>query len=248
MQCSKCFKKYKTASGFANHEQMEHDPSNSFACTFPSCQSRFKNKVMLTTHRKYHFFKDGFNEHSQPICPVCSKFFKTRKILLSHMKVHLRESSGKKSRSDKTGKVMCDQCTEWLHPNSMKMHIFNRHNKESQYMCDLPGCNTSFLYPSGLQNHKDHHEGIKKHSCEFCGKTFSENGNLKEHLLRHTDPERFKCKICSKKYVNDRALRLHMRTHEEDDGSRPFACDECDKAYRFENWLKDHKRKLHARE
>lgn len=55
----------------------------------------------------------------------------------------------------------------------------------------------------------------------------------------------YKCDVCSKQLVNTRSLMLHKRTHDGDDGRRPFACDHCDRVYKYEESMKRHVKITH---
>lgn len=154
----------------------------------------------------------------------------------------------RRPRNDMTGKVRCKQCTAYLLPGSMSQHIFNYHNKSSGFACDHPGCDARFLRHAALLTHLDRHKGIKKLICQFCGEKFYEKGNLNKHLLRHTEPEKFKCEQCGKIYSSEGALQFHLRTHIADDGTRPYACEECNAVFKFPNLLKNHVKRCHTGE
>lgn len=254
LKCSSCNSRFKDIRSLKVHEtyHLIHDGFNPHvtvtSCTI--CSDVFKNRQSLLRHLKRHLMPNMEKREKIYSCDYCGKKWEyksqVKKHLFSHLlDVHRPVRQFRRSRNDITGKVICDQCSKFVMPSSMKQHIFDRHTKHPNYLCDIPGCEAGFLQKSALEKHKEHHAGIKKFVCQFCDEKFSTYGNLKQHLLRHTDPDRFTCPVCSGRFVTAYSLKKHLLTHEPDDGIRPFSCDVCAESgktslFKLELLLKKH--------
>ncbi|XP_017056125.1 zinc finger protein 239 [Drosophila ficusphila] len=84
----------------------------------------------------------------------------------------------------------------------------------------------------------------KDHSCDVCGRRFSEAYNLRIHKMTHTDEKPHVCEDCGKGFRQLNKLRIHAVTHTAD---RPHKCDICGKGFRYANYLSVHRR-LHTGE
>uniref|UniRef100_A0A6P4FRG3 Zinc finger protein 484 n=1 Tax=Drosophila rhopaloa TaxID=1041015 RepID=A0A6P4FRG3_DRORH len=84
----------------------------------------------------------------------------------------------------------------------------------------------------------------KDHTCDVCGRRFSEAYNLRIHKMTHTDEKPHVCEDCGKGFRQLNKLRIHAVTHTAE---RPFKCDICDKGFRYANYLAVHRR-LHTGE
>ncbi|KAH8289805.1 hypothetical protein KR054_011204, partial [Drosophila jambulina] len=82
------------------------------------------------------------------------------------------------------------------------------------------------------------------HTCDTCGRRFSEAYNLRIHKMTHTDEKPHVCGDCGKGFRQLNKLRIHAVTHTEE---RPHKCDICGKGFRYANYLTVHRR-LHTGE
>lgn len=81
-----------------------------------------------------------------------------------------------------------------------------------------------FRQRSHLIQHYKFHSGIKKFSCEYCSKSFTQNGDLKRHLKRHRSELPFHCSFCTERFSDD----VTRQTHENACSSRKFKCKICE--------------------
>ncbi|XP_055341834.1 transcription factor YY2-like [Paramacrobiotus metropolitanus] len=107
-------------------------------------------------------------------------------------------------------------------------------------VCVYPGCNKKFANISSFRKHRKSH-APKCHTCEVCGRSFTENSKLRRHYVVHTGEKPYQCSFegCGKRFSLDHNLRTHMRIH---NGIRPFVCpyDGCTKAFTQSTNLKTH--------
>lgn len=52
-------------------------------------------------------------------------------------------------------------------------------------VCTYPGCNKKFANISSFRKHRKSH-APKCHTCEVCGRSFTENSKLRRHYVVHT--------------------------------------------------------------
>lgn len=117
---------------------------------------------------------------------------------------------------------------------------------------DLLGMGFSLMEPSPDQGEEKPPGAAKKrgrgaardHTCDVCGRRFSEAYNLRIHKMTHTDEKPHRCQECGKGFRQLNKLRIHSVTHTED---RPHQCDICGKGFRYANYLSVHRR-LHTGE
>jgi len=58
--------------------------------------------------------------------------------------------------------------------------------------------------------HLANHSGIKPHTCNICGKSFSFRTNMVKHMCLHTGIFPFACQKCGKKFVRRDRFNQHM--------------------------------------
>lgn len=85
-----------------------------------------------------------------------------------------------------------------------------------KYECYYNGCASSFNSKYNLKRHiNSKHLGLRKFSCNVCGKTLASKQNLREHEYIHLDIKPFACDFvgCKKSYRQSSQLSIHRKTH-----------------------------------
>ncbi|XP_038893943.1 lysine-specific demethylase JMJ705 [Benincasa hispida] len=127
--------------------------------------------------------------------------------------------------------------------SSLKTSAGHRDSKardeESEYLCDIEGCNMSFGSKQELVLHKRNICPVKG-----CGKKFFSHKYLVQHRRVHMDDRPLKCpwKGCKMTFKWAWARTEHIRVHT---GARPYVCAEpgCGQTFRFVSDFSRHKRK-----
>ena len=88
---------------------------------------------------------------------------------------------------------------------------------------------------------------LKRHECEFCGKSLGSNKALVRHRRTHTGErpfllKRHECEFCGKSLGSNKDLVRHRRTHT---GERPFKCGICAMLFTVKSSLQRHMRRRH---
>lgn len=75
--------------------------------------------------------------------------------------------------------------------------------------------------------------------CEQCHRKFNSTALLDDHMNSHTGERPYKCEVCAAEFSSKYIHNNHMKIHTE--RKRPFACDQCDKAFLTNTALQKHK-------
>ena len=108
-----------------------------------------------------------------------------------------------------------------------------------RFTCDT--CGKQFAYLSKLKVHEMTHTGVKPFTCDTCGKSFAQSGALKSHKMTHIGLciKHFMCEACGKSFAQLGHLQQHEIRHK---GIKPFSCDTCGKSFTEFGDLKRHER------
>jgi len=111
----------------------------------------------------------------------------------------------------------------------------------STFVCDI--CNRQFGNDSQLKHHVKTHATVKRHSCNYCSKTFNYRSHLLLHMKRHPGNAdtvaRLTCVICEREFRSSSGLRKHRRIH---DDIQQHRCSVCSKTFAFASVLAEHER------
>jgi hypothetical protein len=148
---------------------------------FPHSEETYvRSKEKMGNHKATAQTIQEQKKQEQLECDLCDKKFKTSQkfgLQLHIEEAHLKNRTAmrpyikRKSKTDTRGKVICFYCSAFVTPSSLEAHILKMHeNHKMKHICNFEGCNKRFLHKSLLLKHKDHHLGIMRLSCEYCGK------------------------------------------------------------------------------
>lgn len=89
---------------------------------------------------------------------------------------------------------------------------------------------------------------VKKMKCDEVGCTFKTSTIqlLKRHKLRKHIPHKYNCLCCAKTFALKGELNRHVRDTHSDKSVETVDCDECEKKFKSNSSLSDHKVKHHA--
>ncbi|XP_065347053.1 zinc finger protein 429-like [Cloeon dipterum] len=220
------------------------------ACTRVGCKEYFKSKSEMIQHiissHKRAINQDHFK------CMQC-EYFTTVKC---NLKKHVESKHMPKT-------FKCDSCDAKFGSK----RIVNRHYQlcHTSTKCKSCGqevvlgykpihgrptvcstCKRSFDCLGVFLFHKKMCCEENIHKCEECGKEFPKSWNLDCHVVRvHAKPvkaEYFRCEHCNYSTLHKSRVTEHMHWSHF---PKTIKCDECDKLFATESFLKHHKRRSH---
>ncbi|XP_023943711.2 zinc finger protein 883 [Bicyclus anynana] len=148
----------------------------------------------------------------------------------------------KKNKEPEQREKICEECGKTVVNlfEHMKLHLPATERKRIQ--CKV--CDKTFAsYGARYRHNKIKHLGIKQH-CDECGKDVVSLRN--HHLLMHSAGKLpHECVPCGRRFISRAKRDLHMARHTKD---RPYVCDMCDKDFRHNIGLLQHKRQVHDKE
>ena len=107
------------------------------------------------------------------------------------------------------------------------------------YKCQR--CPAVFSVQSEKEDHYKMHK--KEFKCSLCSKSFFTASGFEQHKANETHTHL--CGDCGKVFTSGMQLKKHKTTHST---NRPFACDQCVKAFCTSANLRSHARTVHATE
>ncbi|CAI2386270.1 unnamed protein product [Moneuplotes crassus] len=139
------------------------------------------------------------SSHSSPASPNPSDEVRTKKSPETNFLEELDEYQGS---------------FEQLKPsinNGKKTHIFR---------CKVNGCNKGFHRAQNIVMHLRVHFGVKKFSCDYCERKFTQKGNRDKHMKLHLTPSieerrNISCKWCGVMFTEKHNLQSHIKQMHE---------------------------------
>lgn len=129
------------------------------------------------------------------------------------------------SKIDGSNDLICKKCSHsFKNYKTLTQHMHKYHSekatKPDNFIIKCKLCGTSCASENELKAHRCQQAAtVKRHTCEYCNKSFSNSAYFGLHLKMHTEGSSHCCDICNKYFVNSSNYKIHLRTHE---GEKPF--------------------------
>ena len=220
-RCNQCKAGFKAEIALRAHKSSIHNDqtmTNSESDVWPfscnQCESRFQTSTAFGKHMKLlHGVGNPF------ICDTCGIGLSTNDNLKRHVKV--AHSDMKPFNCEECGKMFGQKSQLVKHQlqharanGSLTLEQEQMLESEKR-ICNLCGMELSCAVT--LQRHMRTHDpnGTKCHTCEECGKAYSDKRNLQDHIsIVHQQMKKFPCTICGKQFGRKTNLQVHMKkTH-----------------------------------
>ena len=222
-QCGLCGAEFSVSARLKKHMKT-HGRRCRKAVRCGKCLKTFRCTSALAAHM--------MQIHLDQQCTICAEKFADAGLFRAHMKAHEKCEKSKNPRT-----YLCEWCSKMFSAKScLKIHT-RQHTGEEPFMCDF--CPARFKQQSNLNRHLRVHTGEKPYTCPQCKKTFKGRTGLNMHMLIHKGEKNVKCAECPAAFVAMIGLKAHMRCAHSD--ARPYACDQCEAAFKTSFHLKRHK-------
>ena len=210
-QSKQCDEVFPLLEDRKKHEQLQHD-GKPLECDI--CAQKFSVKCHLKRHMGIH------TEAKE--CDICQQICKNESCLESHRKSHTQ------------GKLMCQYCGKTFSDRfRLNTHEALHKNKDLFKCCH---CNKCLSNAASLRLHMQRHTGYL-YLCKHCGEGLPTKKQLAEHEAIHTGVKAHKCPICGECFRTSGQFFCHKVRHQE----KQFACDVCQKKFRWKCDLVVHK-------
>jgi len=145
-ECNQCLKKFKKRANLRRHTDAVHTKLKPYQCEEVGCSKEFSTKNWLKSHVKICHLKEKTHACHQP---GCGEMFEMKIKLKRHMvKVHNFEKPLPCVEKN------CGQKFE--ERRQLKDHLRSVHGAE-KLACDIGSCTRTFIWSSGLYEHKKKH-------------------------------------------------------------------------------------------
>uniref|UniRef100_A0A1I8PYB2 C2H2-type domain-containing protein n=1 Tax=Stomoxys calcitrans TaxID=35570 RepID=A0A1I8PYB2_STOCA len=177
-------------------------------------------------------------------CVVCQQQVDSFSKLLQHFReLHPSEDCH----------ILCCQ-HKLRHRYEIEKHI-DYHHTPPKLRCD--DCCRSFkrVYSRSMHMQQHHSEQGKSYDCKRCSARFKTASYLRRHFQKgscqnapakdmRTHP--FACKQCDRSYMSLNSLKRHCAIIHTDNASILHRCTVCDKAFRYNSYIRKHMWKQHG--
>ena len=111
---------------------------------------------------------------------------------------------------------------------------------------ECPACGKVFVSKQSMLRHKQTvHDGVRKHKCDLCDKSYTQSHSLKAHKLLHTNKKPWLC-WCGKSYAEKATLVKHQNVKHDNSGQR-YPCNICRKEFGTNGNRRNHEKGVHGR-
>ena len=256
--CDICTRKFTFQSNVEKHKRKTHEIGAGFKC--PQCPWLFNFKKQIHSHIqtehlgisiadrmkkaiKIHeckicgekfTFNYKLKEHTQVVhkgrrflCPICNLKLVRKSNLRQHIKNHEKNSSSKKVIKHEKS-FRCNICHHSLSTSA----ALNKH----KYLMHLKG---------KLEDWEKYPEKEKNYLCDICTRKFTFQSRVDKHKrITHDIGAGFKCPQCPWVFPYKKQIPQHIRT-EHSEREKRYSCDICTRKFKFQIFVKKHKRKTH---
>jgi KRAB domain-containing zinc finger protein len=148
-----------------------HTGEKPFECVI--CKNKFSTNSNLTDHKRLHTGENHFS------CDVCQKSFAQSSGLYKHNKTaaHIERMKSKNTNTHLAQSSFVD-CGGTIKVEDIKEEV-NEEGRGDDPLSILPG--TISTYQKSSNTNTSH----KQHSCDICGKLFSDKSMLDIHKFIH---------------------------------------------------------------
>ncbi|XP_062542364.1 zinc finger protein 62 homolog [Armigeres subalbatus] len=252
--CERCGKSFTRSEFLNNHIKRQNCNDQGTSSELPIqckvCHKIFNTKKQLTNHKRLH----GPRKY---VCERCGKSFARREQLVQHTKCYKDNSDDYQTANayDETkNESLTDlRCVVIKNENADDMNdviVIEEAKIETRLDSEQEA-------RSALTNGQSKNETVvEPFKCEICQKSFLFRGRLKQHKKYTHGKKQHECPICGKPFAYQHHMQDHMRTHEprcerqsnesENCNSRTFQCNFCQKTYKTDRDLVQHKRYQHG--
>ena len=122
-----------------------------------------------------------------------------------------------------------------------QFHKIRVNAKGGSEHCNMPGCSTSFQFPSELKRHLDIHNNTPRFKCPYCQFTAHLGTNFNDHMTAHYGELEYKCNICGHIAKSQSDLKTHIDIHDE----TKYKCTICSTICSTKKSHKDHVNEHH---
>ena len=161
-KCPNCERNFYRASELHNHIAQFHEKRKDHVCD--ACGARYANNQQLVHHVNY------VHKGIRATCEICGFSSSTEKGLQDH----------KKTQHDGPKEFPCQRCDDkFCTLRQLKIHNAKNHR-------DCKYCGKVFKGNGRRSTLKTHmeavHEGLKRYTCETCGKSFYSKADMSRHV------------------------------------------------------------------
>ncbi|XP_055591942.1 oocyte zinc finger protein XlCOF6.1-like [Uranotaenia lowii] len=228
-QCELCPKTFRVLWRYEGHKRT-HAGLKPFACDL--CEKSFNKWFNYKMHHKQYHTEDKIRlpcDH-----PGCELIFTTKLGLQRHQ----QRMHDPNFKPPEPTPFVCDICGKTFSSNgTLKKHKYIHTPNEMPFMCGQ--CDKKFTTKYKLKEHTMRHQGVKNHTCPFCGARKTTGHELKMHINQvHAKQRNYSCDHCSTSFGQLSNLNRHVKIVHL--GLKPYACQICERAFGKNDHLKRH--------